>query len=67
MVEQICARTPEAAAWVLTSTRKKYTGGMGGRTMYSLLAAYSTDPRHSSGRSYLNIQHRAMIRTTEDD
>mmetsp|Transcript_8242 Transcript_8242/g.34435 ORF Transcript_8242/g.34435 Transcript_8242/m.34435 type:complete len:234 (-) Transcript_8242:736-1437(-) len=42
---------PVCTATGLTSTRKKSAGAIGGRTMYSPGAAYSTDPLCSSGRS----------------
>jgi hypothetical protein len=42
---------PDATAGWLTSTMKKCTGGMGGRTMYAAVATYSTVPAASSGRS----------------
>lgn len=52
-----CARSkvltsimPLLTADMETSMRKKYTGGMGGRTIYSAGATNSTVPFVSSGR-----------------
>ena len=42
---------PDCTAAGFTSTQKNNAGAMGGRTMYSAGATYSTLPRHSSGRS----------------
>ena len=42
---------PDATAVYETSTRKRKTGGCGGRTMYSAGATNSTVPSVSSGRS----------------
>mmetsp|Transcript_1427 Transcript_1427/g.5427 ORF Transcript_1427/g.5427 Transcript_1427/m.5427 type:complete len:347 (+) Transcript_1427:1511-2551(+) len=41
---------PVCTATGFTSITKNNAGAMGGRTMYSLGAAYSTEPRWSSGR-----------------
>mmetsp|Transcript_28698 Transcript_28698/g.93220 ORF Transcript_28698/g.93220 Transcript_28698/m.93220 type:complete len:225 (-) Transcript_28698:810-1484(-) len=41
---------PDATAWYDTSITNTYTGGCGGRTMYSAGATISTSPRASSGR-----------------
>ena len=48
---QAAARAPLPTATDVASTRKKCVEAMGGRTIYSGVATYSTLPRHSSGRS----------------
>ena len=50
MVRAATSTMPHATAAAETSTTKTYTGGCGGRTMYSPGATSSTQPLQSSGR-----------------
>ena len=48
--EVLTSIIPLLTADIETSMRKKYTGGIGGRTIYSAGATNSTEPLVSSGR-----------------
>ena len=52
MEEQTAAVAPVETAGCDTSMRKKCTGAMGGRTMYSLVATSSTDLHQPTCRGH---------------
>lgn len=49
-IEMFTSNIPLLTAAIETSIRKKYSGGIGGRTIYSVGATKSTLPLVSSGR-----------------
>ena len=49
-IEMFTSNIPLLTADIETSIRKKYSGGIGGRTIYSVGATKSTLPLVSSGR-----------------
>jgi hypothetical protein len=53
---QAAAVAPVCIAFIETSMRKKYTAGIGSRTMYSFVATNSTVPLHSSGLSSTSLR-----------
>lgn len=54
-MDLITSSMPQWTAVIDTSMRKKYNGGIGGRTIYSVGATNSTLPLVSSGRKSISF------------